>query len=65
MPIDCMNCGKSTWYTPLLDSINFKLFKLFHCWECIWAIGKYEILERAAILDVAIADFQIPPTKYT
>ena len=49
MPIDCMNCGKPTLYTALLDSINFKLFRMFHCWECMWAIGKYTILERTAI----------------
>ena len=70
MPIDCMNCGKPTLYTALLDSINFKLFRMFHCWECMWAIGKYTILERTSIPKdrweaITLDDFRIPPSIYT
>ena len=60
----CIKCGKPTFYTPLLDSINFKLHKLFHCWECLWEIGKYTILASTPIPrdrwdDITIDTFRI------
>ena len=70
MLIDCTRCGQPTWYTPLLDSINFKVFKLFHCWTCLWDLNKYSILENTKIPEdrweaITLDDFMIPPTIYT
>ena len=49
MPIDCANCGEPTWYTPLLDTLNYRLQKLFNCWECLWKANEYTVLETMNI----------------
>ena len=43
--MQCAKCGCPMEYTPLLDTMNHKLHRLFNCYHCLWQINKYEVLE--------------------